>query len=160
VFAHTYAYRHTLEETTLVYEKNGRLDVLKQECCCSVLQCSAVLLQCSAVCCRVSRAYAQIHTHTRKHTQSLCCVEVRRRQHCNTLQHTATHCNTLRPALQHRITVPCPSEAEMTLQHTATHCNSLQPTATHCNTLQHTATHCNPLQPTATPCNTHCNTES
>jgi len=48
------------------------------------------------------------------------------RDHCNTLQHTATHCNTL--------------------QHTATHCNTLQHTATHCNTLQHTGTHCNTLQ--------------
>ena len=51
--------------------------------------------------------------------------EVAAKEHCNTLQYTATHCNTL--------------------QHTATHCNSLQYTTTHCNILQHTATHCNTL---------------
>jgi len=44
------------------------------------------------------------------------------RDHCNTLQHTATHCNTQ--------------------QHTATHCNTLRHITIHCSTLQHTAAHC------------------
>jgi len=69
------------------------------------------------------------------------------REHCNTLQHTATHCNTL----QHTAT-RCNA-----LQHTAPHCNALQTTAKHCKTLSHTqptATRCNTLQHTATQCNT------
>jgi len=68
------------------------------------------------------------------------------RQHCNTLQHTATHCNTLQHAAAH-----C-----STLQHTAAHCSrslckeALQHVPAHCNTLQHIATHQRPA--------THCNT--
>jgi len=57
--------------------------------------------------------------------RDLCILQ---KEHCNTLQHTATYCNIL--------------------QHTATHCNTLQHTATHCNALQRTATHCNALQRT------------
>jgi len=69
--------------------------------------------------------------------------DVYRKDHYNTLYHTATHCNTqylLRTSGLHR----CFPWKSYTVQHSAKSCNTLQHTAAHCNTLQQTA-NCNKL---------------
>ena len=81
------------------------------------------------------------HRNTLQHTAT----------RCNTLQHTATHCNTLYDSYMWRDSFICDmwrdsficdiirvSLTQREKRNTATHCNTLQHTATHCNTLQHT----------------------
>jgi len=117
---------------------------------CVAVHCIATKIYvCQNTCAHTPKLYSTPLDLLRTHTCTTLVTNVYRqvvspKNHCNTLQHTATHCNTLQ-----RIATHC-----NTLQHTATHCNTLQYTATHCNTLQHTATHCNTLQHTATHCNT------